>query len=314
MLHAGYTVATTANYYFLFVSTFLITITGAFITDKIVEPRLGVYRGSEIASFEGVTQQEKRGMKFAGFALLAFLFIILLLVIPEDGILRNQETGDIMGHSPFMDSLVPIIALSFLIPSIAFGYGSGVVKSEKTIVSFVSSSMASLGGYLVLAFTAAQFIAFFNYTKLGTIIAVKGAETLQTAGIGGLGLILAFVLLSAFINLFIGSASAKWAIMAPVFVPMFMQLGFTPELTQVAYRIGDSATNIISPLMTFFALVVSFASRYSNDEKEDVGMGTLISTMLPYSIGFLIIWTLLLVIWYIFGLPLGPGNVGLFMN
>ena len=167
----------------------------------------------------------------------------------------------------------------------------------------MGKAMSSMGGYLALAFAASQFIAYFGYSNLGTILAVKGAEGLKSVGFTGLPLMLAFIVLTGFINLFMGSASAKWAIMAPVFIPMLMQLGYSPELTQVAFRIGDSCTNVISPLMSYFAFIVTFCQKYDKNS----GMGTLISTMMPYSIVFLISWSIVFIIWYTLGLPIGPG-------
>ncbi len=198
--------------------------------------------------------------------------------------------------------------LFFLIPGVAYGLGAGTIKSDKDVVSAMSKAMSTMGGYLVLAFVAAQFIKYFSYTNLGIILAAKGAEFLESISFTGFPLILAFIVISAFINLFIGSASAKWAIMAPVFVPMLMQMGFTPEFTQVAYRIGDSTTNIISPLMSYFAVIVAFAQAYD----EEAGIGTLIATMMPFSIMFLVGWTILLGIWFVLGLPIGPG-IGIYM-
>ena len=225
-----------------------------------------------------------------------------LLVVPEGAPLRNPETGEIL-KSPFMNSMVAIIAMAFFVPGVAYGIGSKAVKSDKDIVHLMGKSMSSMGGYIVLVFFAAQFVAYFSHSNIGTIIAVNGANFLKNAGIGGIPLILGFIAVSAFINLFMGSASAKWAIMAPVFVPMLMGMQYSPELVQMAYRIGDSTTNIISPLMTYFALIVAFAEVYD----EESGIGTLISTMVPYSIAFLISWSILLIIWYVLGLPLGPG-------
>ena len=307
MIDPSVTVNATANLYFMIVSTFLITILGAVITEKIVEPRLGEYKGSHVEKLDVVSKEEKRGLKFSLIAFLLFIAVMLVLILPSNGILRDQTTGEILGHSPFMTSIVFIIGLLFLIPGVAYGIGAGTVKNDKHVEKFMAKAMASMGSYIVLAFVAAQFIAYFSYTKLGTIVAVKGAEALNAAGIKGVGLIVLFVLLTGFINLFMASASAKWAIMAPVFVPMFMQVGLSPELTQVAYRIADSSTNIITPLMAYFAVIVAFASKYD----EDAGIGTMISTMVPYSVIFLIGWTLLLIVWYLVGLPLGPG-AGLF--
>jgi aminobenzoyl-glutamate transport protein len=167
----------------------------------------------------------------------------------------------------------------------------------------MGKSMETLGSYIVLVFFAAQFVAFFNWTNLGQILAVEGAMLLKSSGLGPIPLMIAFIIITAFLNLFIGSASAKWAIMAPIFVPMFMLLGYSPELVQAAYRVGDSVTNIISPMMSYFALIIAFIHKY--DEKA--GIGTLIATMLPYSISFLIVWTTLFIIWFALGLPLGPG-------
>ncbi len=184
---------------------------------------------------------------------------------------------------------------------LGYGLGSKTIKSDKDVVNAMAKAMSSMGGYLVLAFVASQFIALFNYSNLGIIIAVSGANFLESIGFTGLPLIVSFIMVAAVINLFIGSASAKWAILAPIFIPMFMQLGISPEMTQLAYRIGDSTTNIISPLMAYFAVIVAFAQKY--DKKA--GLGTIISLMVPYSLLFFIGWTILLILWYIAGFPIG---------
>lgn len=303
MAQAGYEVGIASNWYFLIASTILITIVGTIVTEKIVEPRLGEYKGNKATEeITDITPEEKRGLKFAGIALLLFAIVMAILVVPKTGALRNPETGEIL-KSPFMDSMVAIISMVFFIPGVAFGMGKREITSDKQVIGLMGKSMSSMGGYIVLVFFASQFVAYFNHTNIGTVIAVKGADFLKNANITGIPLILGFILVSAFINLFMGSASAKWAIMAPVFVPMFMGLGNSPELIQMAYRIGDSTTNIISPLMTYFALIVAFAEVYD----EDMGIGTLISTMVPYSIIFLIAWSVLLIVWMLLGLPLGPG-------
>ena len=302
-----YEVGMTGNWYFIIASAFLITLLGTFVTEKIVEPRLGEYKGNDNEDVMEVTKEQKRGLLFAGIALLVTLIGILLLVVPYNGILRNPETHEIL-KSPFMDSIVVIIAILFLIPGIAYGIGERTIKNDKQVINLMGKSMSAMGSYIVLVFFAAQFVSYFSYTKLGTVIAVRGANFLEATGIKGIPLLLAFIVVAAFINLFMGSASAKWAIMAPIFVPMLMGIGYSPELTQMAYRIGDSATNIISPLMSYFALIVAFAEKYDKDS----GIGTLISTMVPYSIVFLIGWSILLMLWFIFKLPLGVG-VGIFM-
>lgn len=303
IIDPNYSVTPMANYYFMFVSTFLIMLIGAFVTEKIVEPRLGEYKGSHDVDVQDISKEETKGLKFAGIGTLIFMVIMGLLVVPQNAILRDQTTGEMFGHSPFVGSIVLIIMMFFMIPGVAYGIGAGTVKNDKDVVKAMSKAMSTMGGYLVLSFVAAQFIVYFGYTKLGIILAAKGADFLQSIGFVGLPLILAFIVVSAFINLFIGSASAKWAIMAPVFIPMLMKLGFSPEFTQVAYRIGDSTTNIISPLMSYFAVIVAFAQKYD----EEAGIGTLISTMVPYSLSFLAGWTVLLIIWYFAGFPIGVG-------
>jgi aminobenzoyl-glutamate transport protein len=202
-----------------------------------------------------------------------------------------------------MSSIVAIIFLLGLVSGVSYGIAAGTYRSDAQVMKGMGKAMETLGLYMVLVFFAAQFVAYFNWTNLGLIVAVKGAELLQAAGLGSIPLLLTFILLSAFINLFMGSASAKWAIMAPVFIPMFMLLGYSPELTQIAYRIGDSTTNIISPMMTYFALIVAFVARYD----PRAGIGTVIATMLPYSLVFLLVWATLLGIWVAFGWPIGPG-------
>lgn len=196
-----------------------------------------------------------------------------------------------------------MIFLLFAVPGYVYGKTTGKIDTSHDFVKGMSESMSSMGGYLVLAFFAAQFINYFAYTNLGFILAVSGADFLEAIGFVGLPLILAFILVTAFINLFMGSASAKWAIMGPVFAPMLFEVNIAPEMTLMAYRIADSSSNVISPLMSYFAMILVFAQRY--DKKS--GLGTIISTMLSYTIAFLIAWSLLLVIWYVLGLPLGPG-------
>ncbi len=304
------TILATANYYFMFASTFLLTIVGTFVTEKIVEPRLGEYKGLQSVDSMDIKPNEQKGLHAAGISLLVFIAIMLFLTVPQNGWLRSPvledgiETGE-MTITPFINTgLVPTIALFFLIPGVVYGIASGTVKDDKDVVKGMSKAMATMGGFLVLAFVSSQFINYFTYSKLGILLAVGGANLLKGIGFTGLPLVIAFILVSAFINLFIGSASAKWAIMAPVFVPMLMLVGISPAFTQLAYRIGDSSTNIISPLMTYFAVVVTFAQKYD----EDTGIGTLISSMIPYSFFFLLSWTGLMIVWYLLNLPIGPGT------
>lgn len=306
IINPSYVVVPSSNYYFMLASTVLITIVGTIITEKIVEPALGEYKGKKSNENMTITDTEKKGLKWALISIIIYLVIIGLMVIPKTGILRGPN-GEFL-TSPFISSIVPIMALFFFIPGVCYGAAIGVIKNDKSVVGFMSGAMSSMGGYLVLAFFAAQFVFCFSFSHLGTIVAVKGANFLKATGFTGITLIVSFVFVSAFINLFIGSASAKWAIMAPIFIPMLMQIGYAPEFVQLAYRIGDSTTNIITPLMSYFAMVVTFASRYDVKGEKESGLGTITSMMLPYSIAFLIFWTILLVIWFVLGLPIGIGG------
>jgi aminobenzoyl-glutamate transport protein len=289
------------NWYFMAASVFLLTIIGTFVTEKIVEPRLGEYKGEVTEEVNYLSKEEKRGLWGALISLIITTGLLSLLVVPSWGPLR--EGKDIL-NSPFMSSLVPVLLIFFLVPGLVYGMMTKTIKNDRDVTKQLNETMASMGSFLVLAFFAGQFIAYFNYTNMGIVLAVKGAEFIESAGFTGIPLILMFIFVSGFINLFIGSASAKWAIMAPVFVPIMMQLGYSPELTQLVYRIADSTTNIISPLMAYFAIIIAFAQKY--DKK--MGIGTLVATMLPYSIAFTIGWVAMLFIWMMTGMDIGPNS------
>lgn len=296
-----------ANYFFMVVSVFLVTLTGWWVTDRVVEPRLGKWNPDDGETQEDeaaapettLSLEEKRGLWAALAAVVAVGGAFLWMTVPENGILRDAEGG----LDPFIQSLVPVIFFFFLVPGLVFGVVTGTCRNSKQFAGMMADSMSTMGSYIVLAFAAAQFVAYFQWSNMGLLTALTGADFLKSLGVGNLPLILSFVLLAAGINLVIGSASAKWGIMAPVFVPMFMALGLSPEMTQAAYRVGDSVTNMITPLNPYFPIILSFAARY--DRK--LGIGTLISSMIPYSLAFLAGWTVLLVAWYLLGLPLGPG-------
>lgn len=290
------------NYYFIIASVFVLTLAGAFVTEKIVEPRLGEYKGEFREELTGLSAEEKKGMLWAAISFLIAAAAFAMLIVPENGALRAEDGGIV--QSPFMSSLVPIITILFFIPGLFYGIATKNIKNDKDVASHLTDTMASMGMFIVLAFTAGQFVAYFAESNMGMVIGVYGAEFLQGANLTGIPLILGFIFITGVINLFIGSASAKWAMMAPVFVPIMMQLGYSPELTQMAYRIADSSTNIISPLMTYFAIIIAFAQKY--DKK--MGIGTLISVMFPYSIIFLIVWSIMLIVWMMLGLDLGPGS------
>lgn len=296
-----YVVNPTANYYFMVVSTFFIALTGTFITEKIVEPRLGVYEGEEKAKpIEKLGKNEKKGLRYTLVTLVIITAVILIGMLRKDGFLRPVD-GHLL-ESPLIKDVVAFLFIIAGLSGIAYGFGSGKFKSDADVMNGMKDSIKTLSMYIVLVFFAAQFVAYFKESNLGIILAIQGAETISSSGIGLIPLMILFIILSASINMLMGSASAKWAILAPVFIPMFMLMGYSPELSQVVFRIGDSVTNIVSPMMSFFALIIAYFQQY--DKKS--GIGTIIATMLPYSIAFFVIWTLLLVAWLYLGFPLGP--------
>jgi aminobenzoyl-glutamate transport protein len=240
-----------------------------------------------------------------GVAGLLGVGIALLGALPSsplrDAVAEGQPAVAML-HS-FFESIEIMILILFLVPGIVYGVMVGKIENDKDVASMASDSMAAMGTYIVLAFVAGQFVAYFNHTNLGSVTAVRGAEMLRDLGLSGIPLLLAFIAVSATMNLFVGSASAKWAFMAPIFVPMLMMMGLSPEAVQLAYRIGDSTTNIITPLMPYLPIIIVFAQKYD----KEAGLGTLIAAMLPYSIAFSIAWTIMMVIWMLAGLPVGPG-------
>ncbi len=302
LVDKDYTVTASANYYFMIVSTFLLTIIGTFVTTKIVEPRLGKWTppaGIKIdTSLSFISAQQKKALYVTVGVVIIATLAALMLVLPENAILKDPEHG----IKPFYESLVAIIMLLFLISGLTYGILAGTIKSDKDALRMSTDAMTTMSAYIVLSFFAAQFIAYFGWSNMGLVIAIKGAEFLKSIGFEGIPLILSFILVTSFVNLFIGSASAKWAIMAPVFVPMLMLMGYSPELTQATYRVGDSISNIISPLLPYFPIVIAFAQKY----EPKTGIGTLISLMVPYTVCFGIAWSILLMVWWVFGLPLGP--------
>ncbi|ELK46473.1 AbgT family transporter [Halobacillus sp. ACCC02827] len=291
------TITVTMNYFFAAVSVLLVTIIGTFVTEKIIEPRLGKYKGEADAEMEELTDTERKGMRLAG---LGFLLTFALMVYLSLGPLRGDGAYI---ESPFFQALVFVIFLLFLVPGLIYGIVVKEIKNDKDLTRLLGKTMASMGGYIALAFTAGQFIAYFQETNLGTVIAFRGADFLDSTGFDGIALILTFIGLTMVVNFFIGSSSAKWTILAPVFVPIMMNLGYSPEFTTLLYRIGDSVTNMVTPLLLYFPVVIAFAQRY--DKK--IGIGTLISMMIPYSVAFLLGWLVLLLIWVLLGIPVGPG-------
>ena len=311
LIDADYTVVATANWYFMFASTFLIAAIGSAVSIYIVEPQLGKYDSSKAdpdvldeGMMQPVTDLERKGLRWAGITLLGVLALMALTLWPEWGVLRNAETGDRM-DSPFFDGFVVWILIFFVAIGYAYGRAAGTMKSDRDVIDAMSAALSSLGLYIVLVFFAAQFVAFFGWTNLGAITAVTGANFLVETGMTGPVVFFAFIAICAIINLSLGSASAQWAVTAPIFVPMLMLIGYSPEVIQAAYRIGDSTTNIITPMMSYFGLILAWATRY----QRDLGVGTLIAMMLPYTIFFLSAWSVFFYVWtFVFGLPVGPGS------
>lgn len=308
LISSDYTTHAAINWYFMMASTFLISIVGTFVTEKIVEPSLGPYESEFSESIDQkdamspLNKLEKKGLFYAGLTVGVIAILAALTIVPEWGILRNPVTGEAL-KSPFMKGIVVWIFIFFLFPSIVYGRVTGSIKSDKDVVDGMSKSMSQMGLYMVLVFFAAQFIAFFKWSNLGAILAVSGANLIQSMEIAGPIIFIPFILMCCFINLMLGSASAQWAVTAPIFIPMLMLVGYSPEVIQAAYRIGDSTTNIITPMMSYFGLILAFAESFD----KRIRIGTIISTMLPYSIVFVLCWTLLFYIWvFALGLPVGP--------
>jgi len=302
IIDPNYVVNPTANYYFMVVSTFVIAIAGTLVTEKVIEPRLGKYNGDvDPENIERLSKQEKKGVIWAGISCLIMIAIALWGLLPEHGFLKGED-GTVL-RSPFIKGIIFVLVMFTMVPGLVYGFITKKFKSDADVMKGMTDSIKTLASYVVLVFFAAQFVAFFKWSNLGIILAINGANALMSANIGIIPLILLFILLSGVINLAMGSASAKWAIMAPIFIPMFMLMGYSPELSQVVYRIGDSVTNIISPMMSFFALIIAYFYKYD----KNAGIGTIIATMIPYTFAFFLLWSVLIIAWVLLGLPLGPG-------
>ncbi|MFA5495470.1 MAG: AbgT family transporter, partial [Porticoccaceae bacterium] len=311
LLDSGYNVSPAANYYFMAISTLLVATVGTLVTEKIIMPRFSANTAARETP-QPISLDERRGLRGVGLFTLVFVALLLWGLVPDQGVLRGVAVDGGAGSlldSPFINGIVTLIALYAAIAGWLFGRLSRRFTTGSDVVVAMESSMATMAGYLVLMFFAAQFVNYFAWSQLGIISAIKGAALLKALDPGVTLLLVSFVVFTALINLLIGSASAKWALLAPVFIPMLMLSGISPEATQVAYRVGDSTTNIITPLMPYFGVVVAFAQKYD----RNIGIGTIIATMLPYSIALLLSWSLLLAAWIMLDLPLGPG-AAIFVN
>ncbi len=298
------------NYYFMASSVVVLAVVGVFIAEKIVGPR--VNRLHPINEFaievedQKISQEEERGLRFAKWTAIGYVLIILALLVPEFGLLRNPETHAIIPRSPFLSGIVPILFFFFLFVGVAFGLGKRVIKKESDVAKFMAQGLAGVLSFVVTAFSAAQFIAWFTKTNLATVLAVKGANLLKSLDLTGLMLIVCLILLSAFLDMFVTSGGVKWLILAPIFVPMFGLLGMEPALTQAAYRVGESSINSMTPLNYYIPVMLGIIAKYSKSENK-IGIGTLVALQLPYGIGFLLAWSSWLIIYLLLGLPLGPG-------
>jgi len=304
----------TANLWFSIASTIFVTIVLSVVSARLVEPRLGEYDVSLAPSKEerddapeaaAVTPEaDKRGLRWAGLGLLAAVAVVALLTAPPGAPLRDPDTGSIIGTSPFMDSLIVIIALLFLAAGLGYGRGAGTLKSSNDVIGAVTKSWAGLAGLLLLFLLIAQFIAYFNYSNVPQVLAVRLGDLVESIDIGAAWLLVGVIVVALVANFIMPQAIAKWALLAPIFIPLFMRLGIAPEAVLAAYRVGDSPSNIVTPIMAYFPLIVVFASRY--DRRS--GIGTVIALMLPYFVVLVVAWTLFFLAWYLLGIPWGLGT------
>ncbi|MDA3881449.1 MAG: AbgT family transporter [Prolixibacteraceae bacterium] len=306
-------VSATSNWYFMIISTLLLAIAGAFVVQRYTIPRTNAFSTGDGKNLQpasekhSLTSDERKGLKHAGWAAIAYIIVILALTVPPNAPLRDQTTGGLV-PSPFLRGLVPILFFMFAIPGYFYGRATGSIKQADDIIKFMGDGMKDLSGYIVLMLVVAQFINLFSWSNLDKILAINGAHFLESSGLTGPLMFTLFITLVAFINIFIGSGSAKWAMFAPVFIPMLYQLGYSPAFVQLMYRIGDSITNSISPLYVYFPLLLGWIRQY--DKK--IGIGTVMSLLIPYGVVLYIMWIMLLFVWFWLKLPIGVGE-GIFL-
>lgn len=312
LIDPTYSTSMAINWYFLLVSCFVLTIVGTVLTEKVLVHRfpmtpekLKEYDFDENAG--NLSDKEKKALGVAGVAFLIFVIVLVLMSVPLVGgrALLADETGSITsGGAPFTKGIVFSVTLGLFVPGLAYGIATGKYKCDKDVWADISQGFSEMGNYVFMCFFIAIFTNFFSVSKLGTVLAIAGADGLKSIGFTGIPLMIGLIVVACFVNLFIGSASAKWAILAPVFVPMMMLMGYDPAVTQVVYRIGDSITNPLSPLFTYMPVILGFARKYD----KNVGLGTIIANMLPFSVSFAIAWIIQVIIWVSLNLPLGPGG------
>jgi aminobenzoyl-glutamate transport protein len=303
-----------ANYWFMIASSILLAFTAYIVTERIVEPRLGPYVAANVGAPDGISiedekdavldpARERRGLRFALIGFVVFIGFVLLITLPPGAPLRDPTTGDIIGVTPFMDSLLFIIAMTFLIAGIAFGRGAGTFKSSNDVIAAVTKTFAGLAGLVFMLLLISQFIAYFNYSNLPNVLAVALADWLTSIGIGALPLLVGMIFVILALDVIMPGLIPKWAIFAPIFMPLFIQLGVPPQTGLAAYRVGDSPINVVTPLMVYLPFMVTIAQRY----QKDAGIGTIIALMIPYVVIIALVWIALFVAWFVLGLPLGPG-------
>jgi aminobenzoyl-glutamate transport protein len=311
----GESLEVTANFYFGIVSSIVLAIVAVVVTQRIVEPRLGTYDptiGDPVYANAGASAEadaeaeaaEARGLKFSMYGLLAMVVMVLLLTLPSGAPLRDPATGDLIGNTPFMSSLIFIITLIFLVCGICYGVGAKTIHSSTDVITGVTKTFAGLSGLVFMLLIISQFIALFNYTNMPRVAAVEMAHLLERSGFGALPLLIGLILVILLLDIIIPGVVPKWAIFAPVFVPIFMRLGVAPQTVLAAYRVGDSPMNVVTPLMVYLPFITTVAQRY--DKKA--GIGTVVALMIPYVIAISIAWILLFVAWWVLGIPLGPGS------
>ncbi len=309
-INGGIEVSATANWYFMIVSTIMLGIVGAFIAKRYTIPRCQTFAGADQLvdetadpALRGLSDTERKGLRWAGVTVLIYITLIALLVVPSNGILRDPVTGSIV-PSPFLRGLIPILFFFFALPGYVYGRIVGTMKKPDDALRAMEHGMRELAGYIVLMLVVAQFIELFSWSRMDTILAIRGAEFLQATGLTGPLLFTMYMIIVAFVNIFMGSGSAKWAIFAPIFVPMLAQLDYSPAFVQLMYRVGDSITNCVSPLYVYFPLLLGWIHKYD----KRAGIGTVVSLLVPYSVILFIMWVVLLFIWYAFNLPIGVGE------
>lgn len=306
-LAGGEPITIVANFYFQVAMSILLSIVAAVVTDRIVEPRLGAYTpapGTEVVATEVLDKEaQSRGMRFAGLASLIVVVFVLLITLPPNSALRDPATGGIIGATPFMDSLLFIIMLIFLVAGIGYGYGAKTFSGSGDVIKAVTKTFASLAGLVFMLLMIAQFIAYFNYSNMPNVIAIALAGWLESANISAIPLLIGFILVIMVLDIIIPGSMPKWAIFAPIFVPLFIRLGTAPQTVLAAYRVGDSPMNVITPLMVYLPFIITVMQRY----QKEAGIGTVIALMLPYTIVLAVVWIILFILWYVVGIPLGPG-------